>query len=67
MNPHFFAITSTQEVNINKNLKIHGRYRPINFEIGPFNLNSPFTKLDDGIKDGMKDYLNVYETKKINI
>ena len=56
----FLGITNTPNLSTNRDIKKDGRYRDINLEIEPFNLNNPIQRLkDDG--DKFKDYLNIYE------
>ena len=63
----FFAVSTTPEIKINKNLKSQGRYRAINFEIAPFEFKNPYKTFDDAFKDGMNDFINIYEVNKIII
>ena len=66
-NAKFFAVSTTPEIKINKNLKSQGRYRAINFEIPTFELKNPYKSFDDAFKDGMNDFINIYEVNKIII
>ena len=57
----FLAITSSPGLKFNRDLKKDGRYRDVNIEIDPFNLNKPFKKLSDNdALDSKKDFLNIY-------
>ena len=60
----FLAITSSPGLKFNRDLKKDGRYRDINIEIEPFNLNKPLEKLSDNLDfNTKKDFLNIYEVK----
>ena len=57
----FLAITSSPGLKFNRDLKKDGRYRDVNIEIEPFNLNKPFKKLSDNhALNSKKDFLNIY-------
>ena len=62
-NPIFLGITSTPSLKYNKDLKTTGRYRDLNIEISPFNLNNIFVKIfeDNNKNENKKDCLNIYK------
>ena len=57
----FFGVTSTPSLKKNNELKAVGRYRDINIEIEPFNLQNFLHKIDE---KNNNDTLNIYEIKK---
>ena len=58
----FLAITSSPNLKLNGDLKKDGRYRDINIEIEPFNLNKPLKRLPDNSDNNTKkDFLNIYD------
>ena len=55
----FFGVTSSPKLQINRDLKVEGRYRDINIEISPYNLNNFITKIFESSIE--KDSLNIYK------
>ena len=55
----FFGVTSSPSLQINRDLKVEGRYRDINIEISPYNLNNFITKIFESSIE--EDSLNIYK------
>ena len=57
------GITSTPTLKYNRDLKKTGRYRDLNIEISPLNLNNTFIKISENNNgnENKKDCLNIYK------